>query len=349
MKSHNLRWTSVMAILISVLMMVSVEPGLASSEPIQMNAPWQGAESTVQAMQSSALTRIRFATGATSAVVSGNLAAHKTARFVLTANAGQLMDVTLSAPDGVRLTVSDSDGRVLTALTTNSAGFRGYLPRNGDYVLAVKAGSQSVSYSLSVSIPVRISFARGATSASLTGRLSAHHGLDYILGAQANQLMEIDASPDSRLQLVIFGVDGTVLRSGMGQGASFRDPLPLSEDYFVSLRAGDKAVSFTMKVIIPQRITFQPGTISGSVQHSLQANHTQYYVLRALKNQTMKVRLSSSDESQLIIYGADGTLLKGESSSGSSFTGKLPRTQDYVVAVEAREEPVQYKLKVTIQ
>ena len=43
---------------------------------------------------------IRFATGATSATASGSLAANGAARYVLYAGISQLMDVTLSAPEG---------------------------------------------------------------------------------------------------------------------------------------------------------------------------------------------------------------------------------------------------------
>jgi hypothetical protein len=316
-------------------------------------------------LHASSPTRIRFASGATSAVVSGNLAAHSSARYVLRAGARQLMDVTLSAPAGVTMKVSPLSGWVLTPVvgTNGPAGFRGYLPYTGDYFITVASDSQAISYSFNVFIPVRVRFDPGTTSDDVTGHLNAHQGLDYILRAGAGQILEVNAAsvtdstdnpPDSTpasipLQLVIYGVDGTVLRSGMGEGSSFRGELPSSQDYLVSVRAGDQATDFSMGVIIPQVIRFQSGAYSGSVFTWLAAGHTQYYSLSAAQGQTMQVVISPSTGLQLTVYGVDGTVLKSGSSGGASFTGDLPSTQDYILAVRAPSYSVSYTLKVTIR
>jgi hypothetical protein len=292
--------------------------------------------------------RIRFDRGATSAVVSGNLVANSSIRYVLGALAGQLMEVQLSPTEGVRLSISTTSGRALTPLTGSSIGFRGYLPRSGDYWIEVKAGNQAVSYSLNITIPQRVSFDAGATSATLTGRLTAHTGLDYILRARAGQLLDIEITPANSVQLVIYGVDGTVLRSGMGEGSNFRGELPSSQDYLVSVKAGPQEVSYSMRVAIPRRISFQRGAISGTEYGWLSASKSQYYVLRALKNQTMQVEITPAEGMQLVIYGADGTVLKSGMGEGASFKGQLPSTQDYVLLLTAGTQPVRYRLRVTI-
>lgn len=302
----------------------------------------------------SALTRIQFARGATSAVVSGDLRANTTARYVLRALAGQLIDVTLSAPEGTRVKITTSGGQALTPIkgTSSSTGFRGYLPFTGNYILSVASSSQAVSYSVNVSIPVRVAFNLGATSETLKGSLDAHQGLDYIVHARAGQILEIDTTPkpaSAPLQLIIFGVDGTVLKSGMGEESSFRGELPVSEDYIVSVRAGDQAADFTMNVIIPQRIRFQTGAVSASVFAFLPANHTHYYSLSAMENQNMQVKITSRNALQLIIYGADGTVLKSGMGGGDSFSGKLPSTQDYILEVKSTSTQPFYRLHVTIK
>ena len=306
------------------------------------------------ALTGSGPTRIRFARGATSGVVSGDLPAHTTARYVLRAAARQLTDVTLSAPEGARLKVTTTGGRRLTPIqgTSGPTGFRGYLPYTGDYILTVTSGSRAVSYSVNVSIPVRVRFDRGATSDSLEAHLNAHQGLDYILRAGAGQIMEINVTPettDDTLQLIVYGVDGSVLRSRMGEGSSFRGELPDSQDYLVSVRAGNQATDFSMDVIIPQRIRFQTGAYSGSVRTNLPANHTQYYVLRAMEDQSMQVEITPGDDLQLVVYGADGTVLESDTTEGANFSGELPSSQDYILAVSAADDPVSYRLRVTIR
>lgn len=343
MKRHTVRLASLAAIAILLI---------AASAPIAAAASATGLADAPEAQSLlvlSGLQRIRFASDATSAVVSGDLAANSTARYILRAGAGQLMDVGLSAPDGVSLYVTTADGRALARLTGSSTAFRGILPRTGDYILRVTSGAAPASYSLNVMIPQRVSFRTGTTSATLTAHVDAHQSLDYILRARAGQLLDISVTPDNSVQLILYGVDGSVLRSGMGEGASFRGPLPLSEDYIATVRAGDQGITFTMTATIPQRINFQPGAFSGSVRGSLRSSQTQYYVLRAAQDQTMTVKVTPDNAVQLIIYGADGAVLKSGMGGGASFTGKLPSTQDYILALRAGPTPAAYTLQVTIR
>lgn len=345
MKYQSIRITLMLAVIVALVSTSAITVvHAASGESIAA-----GASPAASLAQGAGAERIRFAPGATSAVVSGDLRAGGSARYVLRALAGQLMEVNLSAPQGATLTVTTAARRVLNPTTGGSIAFRGYLPRNDDYYLEIDMGREAGSYSLSVSVPQRISFARGATSAVVEGRLSAHQSLDYILRAGAGHIMDIEVSPADSLQLIIYGVDGTVLRSGMGEGSSFRGELPSTQDYIVSLRAGDQAVSFTMNVSIPQRIRFARGAVSATVYGWTNAHESDSYVLRALEGQDMQVSVASRNPVQLIIYGADGTVLKSGMGEGSSFNGELPSTQDYILVVRAGPDPAYYSLTVTIR
>lgn len=355
MKRKILRLTLIIIASVTFMFVLPCAVGSASESEISSNLPKanpQVGSSTAPYLRNSGLIRINFAPGTTSAVVSGSLSANTSARYVLRALYGQLMDVNLSAPSGVSLFITTSWGWPLHPITGSSTSFRGYLPVNGDYIITVTSSNHPISYSFNVLIPQRISFELGTTSASLEGHLNPYQGHDYILRAQAGQLMEINITPENpgnNLQLIIYGVDGSVLRSGMGEGSTFRGELPFSEDYIVTVRAGDRAVAFSMNVIIPQRISFQPGAISGAVTGKLSAYHSQYYVLRAIKNQTMQVEVLPGNNVQLIIYGADGTVLRSGMGEGASFTGVLPSSQDYILVVRAGANPVSYTLRVTIQ
>jgi hypothetical protein len=226
--------------------------------------------------------------------------------------------------------------------TSSSTSFRGYLPYTGDYIIRVYSGSQRVSYSLNVFIPVRVSFDPGATSDRLYGHLNAYQGLDYILRAQAGQVLEVNVTPgnaEAPLQLIIYGVDGTVLRSGMGEGSSFRGELPTSEDYIVSVRAGELATDFTLDVIIPQRIRFESGAVSASVRAGC-SHHTQYYAAR-LEGQSMEVSRPEDDPADHLRRGWH----RAQERMGEGQPVELPSTQDYILEVRAAAEPVSYLLR----
>ena len=356
MKRQIVRFILILVLAIAFLFLSPEVTGKASGSEPPASYPPGNISSEIPNISShncSTLTRVHFAPGTTSAQVSGNLAANACIQYVLRAFAGQLMQVDLSAPEGASLSVTTYWGRALVPITGGRTGFRGYLPYTGDYMLTVRSGSRAVSFSMNIAIPQRISFERGATSAIVEGQLGRHQSHDYILRAQAGQLMEINVTPEgpqNSLQLIIYGVDGAVLRSGMGEGAFFRGELPLSEDYIVTVRDGDQPVAFNMSVIIPQRISFRPGAFSGSASGRLGSFHSQYYVLRARQNQTMHVEVVPGNVVQLIIYGADGTVLKsGMGEERATFTGVLPSSQDYILVVRSGNVSVSYTLQVTIR
>ncbi len=387
MKRYSLFFTIISAALAFCLAVSAAGPGLAAGAGDESPGyigytvytdptppPPDEQPATDPSQSSAGLPRIQFEAGATSAVVSGQLEARKAARYVLRAQAGQLLEVSVSSQRRVTLTVYTPGGRALASKVETETSFRGYLPVTGDYVLKVASARRATPFTLTVSIPQRIRFARGATAALLSGNLKAEQGLEYILRAKKGQLLELSVTaPEATdtdavpLQLVVYGVDGSVLKSGMGEGSTFRGYLPATQDYLVKVRAGNRAVSFNLSVIIPRRIQFAPGEISAQVRGSLASNQTQYFVLRASRNQILRARVRSDRPVQLIVYGVDGVVLK--SSAGQSalpgygtddveveaalpevirFSGKLPKSQDYIVAVQAGAAATTYRLRVTI-
>lgn len=99
--------------------------------------------------------------------------------------------------------------------------------------------------------PLRIRFASGGTSAALTGTIPASLSQSFILGAAKGQTLNVTATPQDKLQLTIYGVDGTVLRSGMGEGASYTGVLPSTQDYILTLKSTNQGQAFTLNVSIP--------------------------------------------------------------------------------------------------
>jgi len=301
-------------------------------------------------------TRIAFEPGATSATIVGDLTAQSAEHYVLRAMADQLMDINVSAPqDAVRLMVYGADGTVLKSGMGELPGFRGYLPKTQDYLIRVEANS-SVEYTLSVMIPQRISFQPGTTSASIEGELSPHSSRHYVLRAMADQILDVSVSvpqiisrPEDVVQLVVYGVDGTVLKSGMGGPPSFRGYLPTTQDYLIHVAASDRPIQYTLDVIIPQRITFQPGATSEVILGSITGHSTHHYILRAMANQSMWVDIASPTGDVLPeIYGQDGTMLKRVADDSPRWEGELPSSQDYWVNAVSLGQDTTYTIEISI-
>ena len=106
-----------------------------------------------------------------------------------------------------------------------------------------------------------------------------------------------------------------------------------------------------------ERVQFARGASSATLQGSLHGYDTVDYVLGARAGQTLSVRLQPTNASayfNITKQGADEALFVG-STSGNSFTGRLPSSGDYVVRVylmrnaARRDEHANYSLSIGVR
>jgi hypothetical protein len=208
--------------------------------------------------------RIQFASGATSATVTGQVAAYGADVYVLRALGGQTMTADLLSPaSDVLLEIWGQDGTVLKRHVDGETTWTGVLPSTQDYFVKVVSFGSAVSYALTVTIPpagepepepVRIQFAVGAISATVTGQVAAYGADVYVLRAMAGQTMSVDLlSPASDVVLEIWVADGSpLLRHVTGQTA-WTGQLYATQDYFIKVVSFGSAVNYTLTVTIPPR------------------------------------------------------------------------------------------------
>jgi hypothetical protein len=126
------------------------------------------------------------------------------------------------------------------------------------------------------------------------------------------------------------------------------------------------AVAFTVGLALPagaqdhnrtERVQFARGTSSATLHGNIHGYDTVDYVLGARGGQTLNVRLQPTNASayfNITKQGADEALFVG-STSGDSFTGRLPSSGDYVVRVylmrnaARRDEHANYTLTVGVR
>lgn len=235
--------------------------------------------------------RIQFATGGTAASLQGHLEANSKHYYLLGASADQTLEVTLSAPAGLTLAIFGADGSTIKSASSNLT-FRGVLPKTQDTILVLASGGSATDYSLSVDIPVRIRFAAGGTSATLAGTVPANLAQYFILRAAKGQTLNVTATPQDRLQLVIYGEDGSVLRSGMGEGTAFSGVLPSTQDYILVLKSAGQAQAFTLKVTIPATSTIP---VTGTKSYTVQKGDTLFSIAQRFQT-TVNVLLRANPE-----------------------------------------------------
>lgn len=204
----------------------------------------------------------------------------------------------------------------------------------------------------SVSQSGRVSMAAGGTQASIEGSVTAGGSTDYLVGAQAGQYMMVGVSSiDPALALQVLTPDGSTLLSATSRLTYWQGALPASGDYRISAVSGGSAATFSLSITIPVRVTFQPGAVSATLSGQISGGLNNTYLLRALKDQTLSVTVSSpKDDIFLTIYGLQDGQPYLRSSMGATHTSfKLPSTQDYVVLLVPNSDSETYSVQFTAQ
>lgn len=147
-------------------------------------------------------------------------------------------------------------------LAFDTTSFDGTLPASGVYMIEVGPIAGWASYRLSLRITdvppppppppapsaERIEFARGASSASVTGHVLPANTDRVVLRAFAGQVMvaRVD-SVSGNVLLSIFAPDGTTLAAGLLQAAVV---LPVDGDYVIEIETTSSGGSYRMTVTI---------------------------------------------------------------------------------------------------
>jgi hypothetical protein len=112
----------------------------------------------------------------------------------------------------------------------------------------------------------RIQFRTGATSATLSGELSAGQTEHYILQASSGQTMRLNVwSPNGDVHLGVEGAAGQKLLETTSRTTSFSASLPATQDYLIHLTASGGATSYQLTVEIPAG-TAQPAPTGAPAQ-----------------------------------------------------------------------------------
>jgi hypothetical protein len=231
------------------LILVRAAPGADARYKLEVSIPPLGGPTATP--EPVTATRITFAAGATEHTVSGQVPAGSTVAYVLRALEGQLMEVTLWPASGIVMSIVGADGQVLMASGTGF--YRGVLPKTQDYTVRLTSGAGSVTYNVTVMLPVRVTFASGATSAETTASLAPFTTGHYVIRALAGQTMTVEATTtQGQVILIVYGADGTVLQTDHSGSATFSGALPSTQDYLIDVRSvGSVTASVTLRFIIP--------------------------------------------------------------------------------------------------
>ena len=127
---------------------------LPGTQDYMVKAVSEGAAATTYWLQVVIPARIKFAPGATSALVQGNVTGGSIVRYLLRAMAGQTMTVTVTSPrQDVLLTIWGlEDGQPLVRSVSGATSWTGVLPATQDYVIDAVSVGDSTTYTVETTV-----------------------------------------------------------------------------------------------------------------------------------------------------------------------------------------------------
>jgi hypothetical protein len=187
----------------------------------------------------------------------------------------------------------------------------------------------------------RLYYVPNATAGEVTGTIQPGQTLYYVLNAAQGQPMIVDlSSTNNDVTMTIKTAGGTALVTD-GQTLNLR--LPVTEDYYFYIYGGASSENFSLSINTPARIQFAQGktqyqisgTVAGGFTIAPPENFTVSYVLYAQQGQYMEVDLNGvGQDAALTIYGfSDGQPYIRSVTGATTFSFKLPLTQDYIIQV----------------
>ena len=204
----------------------------------------------------------------------------------------------------------------------------------------------------------RLNLVAGATSGSVMGTIQPGQIFYYVLNAaQGQPLIANLISTNGDVTMTIKTASGTSLLTA---GQNLNMLLTVTEDYYVSVNGGASSENFSLSISTPARIQFAPGNTSATLSGQTAGGFTISspggsdisYILFANQGQQMDLNLEGvGKDGVLAMYGfSDGQPYLRYVTEQTSFSMKLPSTQDYIIQVVPRAGMViNYTLVVTIK
>jgi hypothetical protein len=197
-----------------------------------------------------------------------------------------------------------------------------------------------------------IVFAAGTTAAVVQGTVQPNQVRSYTLSAEQNQPMVLILnSTGTDNYLGVIGPDGSKLLEPANKWTRWQWLLPKTGQYTIQVTGGAASADFTLTTKVAKRVSFASGATSVTLSDRTENGYVFSYALRCQAGQTMTVSLNvAASTAYLDVFGlATGSLLSS-STRATTWTGKLPSTQDYILEViPANGQVVDYGLTVTVK
>ncbi len=218
----------------------------------------------------------------------------------------------------------------------------------------------------------RLRFTSGTTRLAVEGTASQELSPRYVLGAQTGQIAQITlTSTNDAANYAITGPNGRLIKRLESEARSIEFEIPTTGDYIISIGAADDDITYVLTVEIPtiasqsatgpsaesppaestaERIRFEVGATSATVEGTVNESASTRYVFWALADQTANIRLASTnDAARYSVTDPGGQIIKQMESETRSRGFEISARGDYTIDISAPADSVQYTLTLEIE
>ncbi len=202
-------------------------------------------------------------------------------------------------------------------------------------------------------VPERIVFAPGATSASLEGEVPDQGKAEYVIKVLEGQLLILNLT--TARDDIFLGVttdDGYPLVRPVAEAQHWMGIVPKLGDYYIEVVAMNKGAPFSLFVQVPRWLTFPKGSNTTSVEGEIHPRQMVDYLLEAKEGQRLKVKVESPNEDVLlnIVALENGMPILRYGAEATEFDDVLPYTDRYLISVfGGSPNDTTYTLTVTLE
>ncbi|NES97879.1 MAG: serine/threonine protein kinase [Desertifilum sp. SIO1I2] len=184
--------------------------------------------------------RLEFLPGQNVAIARGTLQEYTLQPYILKADQGQIVTVTLEG-SGVVMNLLNSHQQGIDAAAYQTRSWTGQIPADDHYLIQILGTG---SYALEVAMtPVsrtleaptqRIKLARGTTGTTVTGNLSPNKMQRYLIQARGKQIMVVKVL-QGEAQVSIISPTGDRIGGSSGESPDWQGQLPVDGDYAIEV------------------------------------------------------------------------------------------------------------------
>jgi hypothetical protein len=298
---------------------------------------------------------VSFATGATSASLSGNTVNGYLFGYSVNCAQGQTMSAVLNQPPSIAtIDIYGLATGTLLEASSNVSSWTGILPQTQDYIIEViPTGGQVVSYGLTVACtgtPATvyyppsnpgnsgggsIIFAPNTTAAVMQGTISPGQLVVYTVQAEQYQAMTLKVeSTNKDVTLEVFDPSGNLAFDPGKMYANWQWQLPQTGLYTIKLVGGAMTESYTLTTKVAKQFSFPAGTHKITMYGTNHGGLIQSYGIKLSAGTHLTVSLDvPSSKAYLDVFGVKTGALLNFTAHANSWTGTLPETQEYVIEV----------------